>query len=69
MTTTKDIKQGAPKPDSLTSTRFGSLSRDIEKSIGEAASGERGATGEAIRLARRREELLNSRWIFSKKSA
>lgn len=67
--TTKEIKRGATKPDSLSSTRFGSLSRDIERSIGEAASGERGATSEAIRLARRREELLNSRWIFSKKSA
>jgi hypothetical protein len=53
----------------ITATRVGAANREIEKSISHVVSGKRGATGEAIGFAKRRQALLASRPFKQKNSA
>ncbi|WP_431299181.1 hypothetical protein [Tabrizicola sp. BL-A-41-H6] len=56
-------------PKGVKNTKFGTLSREIEESVSDAASGKKGATTRAIKYAKLREVLLNSRWQGHKKRA
>ena len=56
-------------PKGVNDTKFGTLSREIEESVSAAASGTKGATTRAIKYAKLREVLLNSRWHGQKKRA
>jgi hypothetical protein len=53
----------------ITTTRVGEINRDIEKNILNVVSGSRGATGEALSSAKRRQALLTSRPFKRKQPA
>lgn len=61
--TVKDLPKG------VNDTKFGTLSREIEESVSQAASGKKGATTRAIMFAKLRQDLLNSKWHGHKKRA
>lgn len=50
----------------LNSTEIGRLNRKIKQSVSGVFKGERGATGEAIGFAKRRESLLVSKPLGKK---
>lgn len=60
----------APKSfSSFSTTRVGTLNRDIEKNVKLVVSGSRGATGEAISVVKRRQALLSARPFKTKQPA
>jgi hypothetical protein len=54
---------------SFTTTRIGTINRDIEKNIKLVVSGSRGATGEAISSVKKRQALLAARPFKAKQPA
>lgn len=60
----------APKSfNSFTTTKIGTINRDIEKNIKLVVSGSRGATGKAISSMKKRQALLAARPFKAKQSA
>ncbi|WP_417702056.1 hypothetical protein [Pseudophaeobacter sp.] len=54
---------------SFSTTRVGALNRDIEKGMKLVVSGSRGATGEVIAKAKKRQALLAARPFKVKQTA
>jgi hypothetical protein len=54
---------------SFTTTRIGTINRDIEKNIKLVVLGSRGATGEAITSVKKRQALLAARPFKAKQPA